>query len=84
MRWLVLGHMQVLGGNTNKDAPTLNDSTAKMMVAMGTPEGADPMDNELATGDIKAAFLQGYDFDESLDQQYAYVGLRPSKWQDDL
>ena len=52
MRWLVLGYMQV-GDNTNIDAPTLVDSTVKMMVAMGTPEGQDPMDDELATGDIK-------------------------------
>ena len=74
MRWLVLGYMQV-GDNTNIDAPTLVDSTVKMMVAMGTPEGQDPMDDELATGDIKTAFLQGYDFDPSMDKQY--VGLRP-------
>ena len=30
---------------------------------------------QLATGDIKTAFLQGYDFDPNMDKQY--VGLRP-------
>ena len=30
--------------------------------------------DELSTGDIATAFLQGYDFDETMEQQY--VGLR--------
>ena len=57
MRWLVLGYMQV-GDNTNIDAPTLVDSTVKMMVAMGTPEGQDPMDDELAVCTSKIRCLQ--------------------------
>ena len=73
MRWLVLGYMQA-GDNTGTDAPTRLDSSVKMMVAMGTPEGSDPMQDEISTGDIRTAFLQGYDFDDSLPQQY--VGLR--------
>ena len=35
MRWLVLGYMQA-GDNAGTDAPTLLDSSVKMMVAMGT------------------------------------------------
>ena len=55
------------GDNTHTDAPTLNDSTVKMMVAMGTPEGQSVETDELSTGDIATAFLQGYDFDETME-----------------
>ena len=73
MRWLVLGYMQA-GDHTHIDAPTLLDSTVKMMVAMGTQTGSDPMTDEISTGDIRTAFLQGYNFDKNMEQQY--VGLR--------
>ena len=84
MRWLVLGYMQA-GDNTHTDAPTLNDSTVKMMVAMGTPEGQSVETDELSTGDIATAFLQGYDFDETMEQQYvglrAYPGAEVDVWE---
>ena len=83
MRWLVLGYMQA-NSTAQTDAPTLLDSTVKMMVAIGSPEGVDPMDDEISTGDIGTAFLQGYNFDKSLDVQYigyrAYPGAEMDVW----
>ena len=73
MRWLVLGYMQD-GDGENKDAPTLLDSTVKMLVAMGTEKG-ETKDDVISTGDIAVAFLQGYNFDKTLEVQY--VGHRP-------
>ena len=45
MRWLVLGYMQA-GSADKTDAPTLLDSTVKMLVAMGTEKGK-PEDDEI-------------------------------------
>ena len=56
---------------------------------MRTPEGSDPMTNEVlvSTGDIRTAFLQGYNFDKSLEQQYvclrAYPGAEVDVWEYD-
>ena len=67
MRWLVLGYMQD-GDGENKDAPALLDSTVKMLVAMGTEKG-ETKDDVISTGDIAVAFLQGYNFDSTLEVQ---------------
>mgnify|MGYP001452849496 CR=1 FL=1 len=103
MRWLVLSYMQA-GNNTNTDAPTLTDSTVKMLVAMGTIEGEPKSDcgvpsdcgvhydfapetDEISTGDIATAFLQGYNFDVELEKQYvglrAYPGAELDVWEYD-
>ena len=58
MRWLVLGYMQA-GSTELTDAPTLTDSTVKMMVAMGNEKG-DLKNDEISTGEQKMMkYLQG-------------------------
>ena len=54
-------------GEGETDAPTMMKSTVRMMVAIGTEwhgkPGADDED-VISTGDIKKAFLQGYQFSQ--------------------
>ena len=45
-----------------------------MLVAMGTEKG-ETKDDVISTGDIAVAFLQGYNFDKTLEVQY--VGHTP-------
>ena len=74
MRWLVRGDRQPAGwykGYT--DAPTLLKSTIRMLIAMGTLNG-DPEDDEISTGDIYKAYLQGYD--TAPEEEPKYVGYK--------
>ena len=51
---------------------------------MGTVNG-DPMEDEISTGDMATAFLQGYNFDPELDRQYigyrSYPGAELDVWE---
>ena len=74
MRWLVRGDRQPAGwykGAT--DAPTLLKSTIRMLIAMGTVTG-NVEDDQISTGDIYKAYLQGYDSPPEEEQKY--VGYR--------